>query len=220
MSTQNHDNAVTGDGGAKTEFVYDAGIRDLKKLMDIGKALKDEGCRGFAQARSDEPDVTIFYSAKPNNADFVVFRPGTVVAFSPSILKQLCELHDIGNRSHNLWICEKKGFGRLYAKCSKTGCAEKSQGMGKRRRLSSKVGCPATVKKVPLTSSKNTYLLSEIECHLKSSNSTLNLERQIVLCVVQSVKTEHGGHIFNSSEVKPLQFRGVLKQYCDTLDIR
>ncbi len=122
-----------------------------QELQLLGAVLSAYGCGGYVEVGDEEASVIVFYTKKPPDSEHIVLQPGLVLPFSSEVLKSLCELHETGSGARNLWTCKKEGYGRLYAQCTRAGTARKSRCIGKRARLSLKIGCRATVTAVQLT---------------------------------------------------------------------
>ncbi len=116
-----------------------------ESLKFLGANLAASECVGYVNTGSQECSVTVLYTKNRPDAEHVHFQPGGVLLYSSEILKSRCELNDVGCGTRTSWSCEKKGFGRLYARCSLAEHAAKRRGEGKRARLSMRVGCNAMV---------------------------------------------------------------------------
>ncbi len=179
--------------------------QQMEPLLCLGSKLASAGVGGYVEIDDVGSNIAVYYTKKPPDCEHVILQPGVVLEFSSEILRSLCELKDIACGLRSSWSCKKKAYGRLYARCSRGGYYQKSQGEGKRPRISARVGCTASVTAVPLTKNTHPLLFEKLSNEVYDEDVQDESERPI-FCIVQSVRLEHSGHVLEPSQGEKVVF--------------
>eukprot|EP00171_Calliarthron_tuberculosum_P022080 IDg22080t1 len=175
-------------------------MSDQMSLHSYGTELEKDGSGGLVQfEKSEKIESFILVVKVPNRPELAQIRSGLILLYDSKLLRRLCEINESSRGIAGKWNCKKKGEGRLHARCSSSGCPQKSESTGKRHRVSVKVECPAEVRTgaLPMETRKGIPQMKSIAAKIlgNSFENEMLSANETSFCVIVAKTLEHDGHI-------------------------
>lgn len=171
-----------------------------RNIVEVGTSLRNKGIGGLIRLHGS---VRLVYLSCPESREDVCVYPGVIIPFNAETLKSLCELAGLNTGERSRWACQVKDSGRLRAVFNRSGSPEKAKGVGKRKKVSQKVGCTAKATTRPMSNDEEDVVecIANL-CKEVSGDEHVrhNLDIYKRFCVVRTVDLEHVNHVNESVE--------------------